>query len=39
MNNELNIKIAFFDIDGTLTNSERELTERWLASKSKFQEG
>lgn len=30
MNNRLDIKIAFFDIDGTLTNGKRELTQKTI---------
>lgn len=36
MNNKLNIKIAFFDIDGTLTNSNHEITEKTIETLNKL---
>lgn len=38
MNNKLNIKIAFFDIDGTLTNSNQEITNKTIETLKKAYE-
>lgn len=35
MNDKLNIKIAFFDIDGTLTNSKQEITNKTIETLNK----
>lgn len=38
MSNKLNIKIAFFDIDGTLTNSNQEITNKTIETLKKVYE-